>query len=148
MEAWKLLEKSISISIYDISEFLKKKQEVSCADYKLFAETEVIIFTNAVYYIPLRRRKYFILLIFNINGHGHGLVVSVVESLFRVLVSLKYRRVEGLLHVESVVEQSPHVGVEVKRFGVPGLVSSASLDRGLKPRGSSLIDLLLLLRCK
>ncbi|GFT91406.1 hypothetical protein TNCV_4285641 [Trichonephila clavipes] len=58
------------------------------------------------------------------SGHGHELVlkratlvnidksnIGVVESWVRVLVPMKTHRVEGLMHVNSVVAQSLHVDV-------------------------------------
>ncbi|GFX65404.1 hypothetical protein TNCV_4475241 [Trichonephila clavipes] len=58
-------------------------------------------------------------------GHGHELVASVVKSRARVILLLNTRRVEGMIHVKSVGDQSSSVGV-VKKIG----------DRAGKPTSS------------
>ncbi|GFY31273.1 hypothetical protein TNCV_752351 [Trichonephila clavipes] len=50
----------------------------------------------------------------------------IVEPSVRVLVSLKTRRAERLMHVKSVEIQNPHIGV-VWKFGVWDLSSDVVL---------------------
>ncbi|GFX01818.1 hypothetical protein TNCV_1022211 [Trichonephila clavipes] len=61
------------------------------------------------------------------------------------LVALKTCRLEGLMHVKSVVTQSPYLGLEgSKESGVPAQESFYSLDHGSQIRDSPSIPLALL----
>ncbi|GFU63980.1 hypothetical protein TNCV_245581 [Trichonephila clavipes] len=61
------------------------------------------------------------------------------------LVQLKTYHVERLIHVKSIKDQCPPVGI-LRKFeeGMPTQVSSSSLDHGSKLRGPSPIALVLL----
>ncbi|GFV95106.1 hypothetical protein TNCV_3709011 [Trichonephila clavipes] len=70
------------------------------------------------------------------RGHGHELLADM--SWVRALGPLKAYHVEGLIHVKSLVSQSPPVGVVWKfEEGVPDQVSTSLFDRDSNLPGPS-----------
>ncbi|GFU31893.1 hypothetical protein TNCV_1111481 [Trichonephila clavipes] len=68
----------------------------------------------------------------------------MVESRILVLMPLKTRRVQGLMHVEFDMAESLHDGMVWKETAVPAHVSTPSFDGASKLRGLWRIALVLL----